>query len=66
MKTTIQTKGMMCMGCQKRLTTALDNVEGIHDVDASFKTGKVNFTYDSDEALENAKEAIEDTGYEVV
>jgi len=54
------------MGCQKRLTTALDNVEGIHDVDASFKTGKVNFTYDSDEALENAKEAIEDTGYEVV
>lgn len=66
MKTTIKTKGMMCTGCQKRVTTALNQVEGIHDVDASYKTGDVNLRYDSEEALKNAKQAIEDTGYEVV
>ncbi|MFA6845265.1 MAG: heavy metal-associated domain-containing protein [Sphaerochaetaceae bacterium] len=66
MKTTLTTKGMMCSGCQKRLLNSLAQVKGISDVEASYETGKVSFTYIDEHTLNLAKEAIEDTGFEVV
>jgi copper chaperone CopZ len=53
MKTTLKIEGMMCEGCVKSVTEALQKVDKVTKVDVSLKSNKAVVEHDgaSDEAL---------------
>lgn len=62
---TISVKGMTCMHCQETVRKAVDSIEGVEDVKIDLTSGRVAFSYASDN-LESIKEIIRDKGYEIV
>ena len=58
--------GMMCGGCESRVKNAIKNIEGVENVTADHKTGKVIVISNNEVSEEIIKEALEDIGYEVV
>ena len=58
--------GMMCGGCENRVKNAIKNIEGVENVTADHKTGKVIVISNNEVSEEIIKEALEDIGYEVV
>lgn len=60
-------KGMMCAGCENRVKKALSALEGVKECEASAAKEEVVVVYDESLLQEAAlREAIEDTGYDVV
>ena len=59
-------KGMMCEGCENRIKNVVKNIDGVEEVKADHKTGKVIITLNKDIEKVTISEAIEDIGYEVV
>lgn len=60
-------EGMMCEHCENRVTKALSQIDGIQECTASTKDKSVICRYDDTKITEAAiKQAIEDTGYDVV
>ncbi len=66
MKTTINTKGMHCNGCETRMVNALNNLEDIKGTKADAKSGKVTIKHKKDETVDEAKALIAEIGFEVV
>lgn len=64
-ETILNVKGMMCEGCENRVKNAIKNLEGVEDVTADFKTGKVIITAKENITQEEIRELIKDIGYEV-
>lgn len=64
-ETILNVKGMMCEGCENRVKNAIKNLEGVEDVTADFKTGKVIITAKENINQEEIRELIKDIGYEV-
>lgn len=64
-KTILKVEGMVCNGCENRIKSALNNIEGIENVIADHITGTVTIT-SKDEVKESVvKEKINDIGFEV-
>ncbi len=59
-------KGMMCEGCENRVKNGLKTIDGVNEVNANHKTGKVVISADEDVRLEELEEKIDDLGYEVI
>ena len=65
-ETILIVNGMMCEGCENRVKNAIKNIEGVENVTADHKTGKVIVISNNEVSEEIIKEALEDIGYEVV
>lgn len=60
-------KGMTCAGCEEHVKHAVNELEGIVNVDASFESAKVEVKFDkSKTSKEDIENAINATGYKVV
>lgn len=57
--------GMMCEHCEDSIKKSINKLDGIHNVNANFKTGIVIVDYDESVKLRNIIDAIEITGYSV-
>ena len=66
MKTTINTTGMHCNGCETRMVNALNNLEDIKGAKADAASGKVTIKHKKDETIDEAKGLIAEIGFEVV
>lgn len=67
MKTTLQVKGMSCGHCVSSVKGALEQLNGISNVEVNLETGKVDVTYDDSKlTVEELENTIEDQGYDVV
>ncbi|RSM75691.1 copper resistance protein CopZ [Amycolatopsis sp. WAC 01375] len=67
MSTTVYTvKGMTCSGCMTKVTTAVNGVAGVSDVDADIATGEVTVVSDQPLDARLVRSAVEKAGYEVV
>lgn len=64
-ETIIKVEGMVCNGCENRVQNALKTIEGIENVVANYKEGKVTITSKSEVSESIIKEKIEDIGFEV-
>ena len=58
--------GMACGGCENRIKNAVKNIDGIEEVIADYKTGKVTVLLNKDIDRETISEVIDDIGFEVV
>lgn len=65
-KIKVQTKGMHCPSCEMLIKDELEELGGIHKVNASHKTGVIEVDFDSQKvAEENIIEIIKNQGYEI-
>ncbi len=62
---TINVKGMVCGGCEKRVVNALSEIEGIEEVVANHTNGTVIIKTEKEIEKNIIKEKIEDIGFEV-
>lgn len=65
-KTKINVKGMVCQGCENRVCNALQSVEGVEKVSASFKKEEVIIKSKNEINRELVKQKIEKLGFQVV
>ncbi len=63
-KIDLKVVGMVCNGCETRVTKALKNIKGVKKVKASFKKELVQVTCE-DNIEDLIIKTIEDLGYEV-
>ena len=61
----IKVDGMMCMHCVNRVTTALNEIEGVSNVSVDLKKKTATFEKDSSVTVEIIKSAIENAGYKL-
>ena len=66
MKKKISIEGMSCMHCVKHVTDALNEIDGVSNVNVSLDTKSATIEADDKVKDEAIKAAIEDAGYEVV
>ncbi|AGM04117.1 heavy-metal-associated domain-containing protein [Amycolatopsis keratiniphila] len=67
MDTTVYTvKGMTCSGCMNKVTTAVNGVAGVSEVDADIATGEVTVVSEGPVDARLVRSAVEEAGYEVV
>ena len=63
---TFEVEGMMCEGCENRVKNALSTIEGITNVEANHKTGKVVVTTNREVEISVIKEKIIDLGFQML
>lgn len=63
---TIQIKGMRCGHCAASVTTALNAIDGISEVNISLEKNEASFNQSKDVPLTTIKSAIAAIGFEVV
>jgi copper chaperone len=68
MKTvTLNVVGMTCGHCKMSVEGALNDLDGVSNVEVDLATGKVSVSYDESKVtLEAMHEAVEEQGYDVV
>ncbi|MFH1408301.1 MAG: heavy metal-associated domain-containing protein [Nanoarchaeota archaeon] len=64
METTFKVKGMHCKSCDILIKEAVEELPGVKEVHADFRTGKVRIKH-SGASIENIKAAIMAEGYKV-
>lgn len=63
---TLKIDGMTCSGCVKSVTNALNQVQGVSQVNVSLEQNNAVISFDESQTNEIAlKQAIEDAGYDV-
>jgi copper ion binding protein len=63
----LSVKGMTCSSCEDHVTRAIDQLEGIVEVKASYEIGNTIVKYDPEKIAEDQiVEAINKTGYKVI
>jgi copper chaperone len=62
----LKVKGMSCQHCVMSVTKALNQLEGIQNVQVDLQKGEVRFDNTKALALNRIEKAIEEAGYEVV
>lgn len=62
----ISVEGMSCMHCVKHVTDALNEINGVTNVNVSLDTKTATIEADDSVKDEAIKAAIEDAGYDVV
>lgn len=63
---TIQIKGMRCGHCVASVTSALNAIDGISEVNIALDQGEATFNQSKDVPMADIKKAIEAIGFEVV
>ncbi|WP_047984062.1 copper chaperone CopZ [Ornithinibacillus californiensis] len=64
---TLDVRGMTCGHCKMSVEGALNELEGVSNVEVDLTTGNVTVSYDESKVtLESLRNAIEDQGYDVV
>jgi copper ion binding protein len=66
MKRTLKVEGMSCDHCIRRITNAINEIEGAKCLEISLKDKMVLVDSNNDEVFENIKNAINEVGYEVI
>jgi copper ion binding protein len=66
MATTLKVKGMSCQHCVKSVTKALNQIEGVKNVQVDLGKGEVRFDNTKEVASDRIEKVIEDSGYEVI
>ena len=66
MGTILKVKGMSCQHCVMSVTKALNQLEGIQNVQVDLQKGEVRFDNTKALALNRISKAIEEAGYEVI
>jgi copper chaperone len=66
MATILKVKGMSCQHCVMSVTRALNQLEGIQNVQVDLQKGEVRFDNTKALALNRIEKAIEEAGYEVI
>ncbi len=66
MATILKVKGMSCQHCVMSVTKALNQLEGIQNVQVDLQKGEVRFDNTTALALNRIEKAIEEAGYQVV
>ena len=61
----LKINGMMCVGCENRVKSAVSLIEGVEKVEADHNTGIVTVTSKEDIDISKIKEKIIDIGYEI-
>ncbi len=64
-ETIINVKGMVCTGCENRVKNALNSIEGVEQVEASYKTGLVKVLASENIERKVMEDTIIDIGFEV-
>lgn len=63
----LKVSGMTCSGCEKHVEHAVNQLDGIVQVSASYEEEKATVTYDASKvALKEIKEAIHRSGYKII
>jgi copper chaperone len=63
---TLHVEGMTCNHCKMAVTNALQELEGVSNVEVHLQEGTVDVSYDEVKvSVEKLKDAIEDQGYDV-
>lgn len=63
---TIQIKGMRCGHCSASVTSALNAIDGISEVNIALDKGEATFSQNKDVPMDTIKKAIAAIGFEVV
>ena len=66
MASVIKVKGMSCQHCVMSVTKALNQLEGIKNVQVDLAKGEVRFDNSKEITSTRIEKAIKDAGYEVV
>ena len=66
MKSILKVKGMSCQHCVMSVTRALNQLEGIQNVQVDLQKGEVRFDNTKALALNRIEKTIEEAGYEVI
>ncbi len=66
MTSVLKVKGMSCQHCVMSVTKALNQLDGIKNVQIDLAKGEVRFDNTKSVASDRIREAITDAGYEVV
>ncbi|ASF41537.1 copper chaperone [Halobacillus halophilus] len=66
MQTTIKVEGMTCEHCEKAVTGALKELDGVEEVQVDLATGNVEVSTSKEVSREAMADTIEDQGYDVV
>ena len=65
MSSVLKVKGMSCQHCVMSVTKALNQLDGIKNVQIDLAKGEVRFDNTKSVASDRIREAITDAGYEV-
>ena len=66
MVSTLKVKGMSCQHCVMSVKKALDQLDGVQNVDVDLKKGEVRFENTKSIANDRIEKAIIEAGFEVV
>jgi len=66
MATILKVKGMSCQHCVMSVTKALNQLEGVKNVQVDLAKGEVQFDNTKEVASSRIAKAIQDAGYEVI
>ncbi|MDI6763188.1 MAG: copper ion binding protein [Thermodesulfobacteriota bacterium] len=66
MMTTLKVKGMNCQHCVMSVTKALNQLNGVQNVQVDLEKGEVRFENTKEVSKDEIAKAITDAGYEVV
>ena len=66
MATILKVKGMSCQHCVMSVTKALNQLEGIKNVQVDLAKGEVRFDNMKEVASDRIEKAIQEAGYEVI
>lgn len=66
MVSVLKVKGMSCQHCVMSVTKALNQIEGIQNVQVDLQKGEVRFENTKSVTSDRIEKAIEGAGYEVV
>jgi len=62
-----QVEGMTCSGCERTVQRVLSMLQGVSDIQASFKDSEVSLTYDPElVSIDAIKSQIQKLGYKFV
>ena len=66
-KMTLPVEGMTCATCAQRVTNAMNELDGVNEVNVNVATDKVTFSYDSEAIHFSAiRKAVADSGYKLL
>jgi copper chaperone len=66
MNSILKVKGMSCQHCVMSVTKALNQLEGIQNVQVDLQKGEVRFDNTKEVVLNKIEKAIREAGYEIV
>ena len=61
----LKISGMYCVQCEHRITKALKNIQGVQNINVSYKKAKAEFESDNSVPYDSIVKVIEDEGYKV-